>query len=323
MELPPRLRAAIDGMLEGVPLSALQAASANLSQRYRSEVRDGRLHLSDALAIKAYLAARMPATYAAIRTSFAMLDDALPGFSPLSLLDAGAGPGTVLWAATDCWPSLERAEMLDASSEAANMGRTLSRDLPGIESRWSEGDATLALETAPAVDLVTLAYVLDELPPQAIPGLVVRLWRAAKQVLVIVEPGTPAGWHRILQSRDILLGEGAHIAAPCAHEKPCPLKAPDWCHFSRRVARARMHRLAKGGEAPWEDEKFIFLAATRTATAPRSARVIAPPRQGKGRIDLKLCAPDGQTDYRTVSKRQNETFRIARRVEWGDAVDEF
>ena len=69
MELPAALRAAVDKALEGVPLADLQAAAERLSARYRSETRDGRAHLSDDLSARAYLAVRMPATYAAIRAS--------------------------------------------------------------------------------------------------------------------------------------------------------------------------------------------------------------------------------------------------------------
>ena len=45
MELPAHLRQAIDNALQGVAVSDLTAAASALSQRYREEVRDGRLHL--------------------------------------------------------------------------------------------------------------------------------------------------------------------------------------------------------------------------------------------------------------------------------------
>ena len=93
MELPPALRQAVDKALEGVPLAELKRAADLLSRRYRDEVRDGRLHLSDHLAAQAYLATRLPATYAAIRASLAAVAEMRPDFAPASLLDIGAGPG--------------------------------------------------------------------------------------------------------------------------------------------------------------------------------------------------------------------------------------
>ena len=85
MELPPLLRQAVERALEGVPLYALRAAAASLSERYRNETRDGRLHIADSLAVGAYLATRLPATYAAIRASMAAATEALPDFQPRSL----------------------------------------------------------------------------------------------------------------------------------------------------------------------------------------------------------------------------------------------
>jgi ribosomal protein RSM22 (predicted rRNA methylase) len=61
------------------------------------------------LAVKAYLATRLPATYAAVRDAMAKLAELRSDFRPQSLLDAGSGPGTVLWAAANCWPRLEDA----------------------------------------------------------------------------------------------------------------------------------------------------------------------------------------------------------------------
>ena len=67
MELPPPLRSAVDRMLEGAALADIAAAAAALSRRYRDEARG--VHVSNDNAALAYLAARLPATYAAVRAS--------------------------------------------------------------------------------------------------------------------------------------------------------------------------------------------------------------------------------------------------------------
>jgi ribosomal protein RSM22 (predicted rRNA methylase) len=298
----------------------LQRAAAQLSSRYRAEVRDGRLHLADELAVRAYLATRLPATFAAVRASFAMIASAAPLFEPRSLLDIGAGPGTALWAASDCWPSVADATMLEASDAVRKSGEILAKELPEVAAHWLSGDAALDLAGQQPADLVTIAYVLDELPPQAIPPLAMQLWKLTGDMLVIVEPGTPAGWRRILAARTILIEQGADIVAPCPHHAPCPLVEPDWCHFSRRVARSRLHRQAKGAEVPWEDEKYIFIAASRRFSGAREARVLSPPRASKGKMELKLCRPDGTVASSLVTKRDGERFRTARRADWGDGI---
>jgi ribosomal protein RSM22 (predicted rRNA methylase) len=349
MELPAALRHAVDLALEGIPLGELTRAADTLSQRYRSETRDGRFHLSDELAALAYLATRLPATYAAIRAAMAMVVEQLPDFAPERQIDLGAGPGTALWAALDCWPDITAALLLEGSSSIRRQGEKLIETaMPAVaEGRtaiaWSTADLgdvgrpatdTSSLGHASA-DLVTLCYVLDELAPAARQRLIEWAWARCDRLLLIVEPGTPAGWHRILAARDQLLEAGGRIIAPCPHQLRCPLLPAEnemaspgsgpWCHFSRRVARSRLHRLAKQADVPWEDEKFIFVAAVKPALqipaspAPQ-ARVIAPPRGGSGRLQLQLCESDGRRRECLVSKRDGDLYKRARRLGWGDCL---
>lgn len=320
MELPVLLRQAIDQALEGVALTDLTRAAAALSERYRGERRDGRLHLSDDLTARAYLATRLPATYAAIRTAMTELAARRPEFAPRSLLDVGAGPGTVLWAAADCWPGLASARLFEASGAIRKWGETLAKTSPVAEITWQSGDITRDVIEATRPDLVSLAYVLSELAPETHDRLVDDLWSLTGDILLLVEPGTPKGWERIIAARGRLLGQGAHILAPCPHRLPCPIASPDWCHFSRRVARSRLHRLSKQADVPWEDEKFIYLAASRKAGLTAQARIVAPPRASKGRIDLKLCTAAGAVEVRTISKRDGAFFKTARRRDWGEIL---
>ena len=135
MELPPTLRLAVDQVLEGVSTAQLAAATQALSQRYRNEVRDGRLHLSDQLAAQAYIATRMPATYAAIYTSLAAAAGRLPDLSPTTLLDIGAGPGTALWATLSVWPQLQSATLIETSPAIRAVGQKLAAFALGITGR--------------------------------------------------------------------------------------------------------------------------------------------------------------------------------------------
>lgn len=322
MELPPLIRAAVDKALEGLPLADLQAAAERLSARYRSETRDGRAHLSDDLSARAYLAVRMPATYAAVRASLAAVAQLRPDFAPQSLLDAGAGPGTALFAARDCWPSLEDATLIESSPAIRRWGEELVAGFATGTIDWRASDIAAGGPPQARHDLVMLTYVLDELPPAAIGPLIERLWQGTGDTLVVVEPGTPAGWSRILSVRDRLIAGGAHLLAPCPHALACPLAAPDWCHFSRRVARSRMHRRIKSAEVPWEDEKFIYLAASRHPPLPVAARVIAPVQVRGGTVALKLCEQTGVASQNLLSKRDGARFREARRLAWGDCVAE-
>lgn len=320
MKLPFALRQAVDRALEGVGLSELTRAADALSRRYRAELRDGRFHLSDDMAARAYLATRLPATYAAIRAAFAAVAAAQADFAPATLLDVGAGPGSALWAAADCWPGLADAVLIEGSPAIRAWGERLSAQAAPARIEWQAGDVAAGLPDLAPRDLVTLAYVLGELAPEARDRLVDRLWTLTAGVLVIVEPGTPAGWTRILAARERLIAAGARLLAPCPHMAACPLSPPDWCHFARRVARSRLHRQAKRAEVPWEDEKYVYIAVARRAGRPVEARVIAPPRMGSGRISLKLCRRDGTAAERLLTRRDGAAFKTARRLGWGDAL---
>jgi ribosomal protein RSM22 (predicted rRNA methylase) len=320
MELPAQLRQAVDSALSGASVSDLTAAAKALSRRYRDEVRDGRLHISDTRLALAYVATRMPATYAAIHLALSAMAAQQPDFAPHSLLDVGAGPGTVMWAAADLWAGIEAATLVETSPSIRALGEKLAASSGIAQISWRASDLRTDLPETQA-DLVTLAYVLDELAPEDRIALVDRLWSLSRHALLIVEPGTTAGWRRILDARAHLISQGAHILAPCPHAQACPIVEPDWCHFAARVARSRIHRLAKEAEVPWEDEKFIYLAASRTPATHRAARVLDRPESASGRVRLKLCQPDGVATHRLVTRREGDVFKRARRVDWGDMCE--
>jgi len=84
------------------------------------------------------------------------------------------------------------------------------------------------------------------------------------------------------------------------------------------VAR-RILCFVKEGDAPWEDETYIFIAVSRTPGHDLRPRLVAPPRRAHGRIELKLCQPNGAVIEDLVTRREGERFKRARRADWGDA----
>ena len=271
----------------------------------------------------AYLAVRMPATYAAVRAALAhMPADVLDRIG--SLLDLGAGPGTATWAALDACPSLVDVTQVDHSRALLDAGARLGAAL--LETRrvhMTQHVAALqAVPEWPVADLVISAYALAELAAEARATVVSTAWQAASHALVLVEPGTPAGFQHIVQARAALAASGARFIAPCPHEGPCPMRAgprsDDWCHFAVRVPRTRRHRHLKAGSLAYEDEKFSYLIAAKSAhTAGRPARVLRHPRIEKGRVQLTLCTPVGAE--RVVVTRRDPAWPAARKVTWGDA----
>ncbi|MEI9990105.1 MAG: small ribosomal subunit Rsm22 family protein [Rhizomicrobium sp.] len=313
--LPARLRDAMDALLEGVSRKDLAARAQAISKLYRGGSGSA-LAVAEELDTLAYVVARLPATYAVV---LAVLNDthaAVSDFAPNSLLDVGAGPATASWAAREVWPAIARLTLTDSNPHFLALARKLS---PAADAEFLSRD--LRRDDLPKADLVVAGFVLAEIPTAAQRAVVERLYAAANDVLVLVEPGTPDGFARIRAARDVLIAGGAQVLGPCTHANACPIVAPDWCHFSQRLPRSRDHMHAKGASVPYEDERYSWLAVSRTRRSAfdDKARVLAPPKDSKPGIELKLCAPSG-LESRFVTKRDKNTFAAVRKAEWGDVV---
>jgi ribosomal protein RSM22 (predicted rRNA methylase) len=321
-DLPAALRAAIDRALEGVSRKGLAERTAKTSAAYRAGGTSAAVIRGpeDALA---YALARLPATYAACAAAFAEAARMAPAFAPRRLLDAGAGPGAASWAAGETWAGLTTVTWLDASPPFLEIAARLAADgsaaLQQAERR--RGDLTGDGAGWPRADLVVASYALAEIAAERQAQVVGSLWDASEGLLALVEPGTPAGFARILAARDVLVAAGAGLLAPCPHAGACPLTGSDWCHFSVRLPRSRDHRLAKVAEVPFEDERFAYLIAARpgVTAGARHPRVLAPPKAGKPGIDFKLCGPEG-LEQRFVGRRDKAAHAAARRLAWGDVL---
>jgi ribosomal protein RSM22 (predicted rRNA methylase) len=305
MAFPREVTQALDALLEGVSRKDLAARAAALSAAYRQgQTSGGITGEADALA---YALARMPATHAVCAAVFARLLEVWPDFTPATLLDVGAGPGTAGWAARGAWPDIA-VTMLDANAA-----------LRALAARLMPQAAILAGDISaprPPAELVVASYVLAELPQDRAASLAADLWRDARRALVLIEPGTPQGFARIRAARAALVQAGAHIAAPCTHDAACPMTGDDWCHFSQRLARSRDHMMLKDANVPFEDERYSYVIATREKLSS-GARILAQPVESKPGLTFKLCDGEGLHAHFVPSRDKNETRRVRRKA-WGD-----
>ena len=317
-DLPAELKAALDGKLRGFSRNDAAGRAASISQTYRDGGGSGAIRTeADALA---YALARMPATYAAVTASLNALCEIRPGFAPLSLLDIGAGPGTATWAAAEALPSLQGFALLDANDALRALALGLFSDSFRLRDvNYERGEARSALAKADAAELVIASYMIGEIGTAEQKNLTELMWEKTRDTLLVVEPGTPAGYARIIALRERVIALGAHVAAPCPHDGKCPLEPPDWCHFTQRLQRSRAHKQVKGAELPYEDEKFAYVALTRAPMVQRPARVLAQPEVSKVEVSAKLCTPEGLALTRTP-RRARADYARARRWRWGDAV---
>jgi ribosomal protein RSM22 (predicted rRNA methylase) len=158
--------------------------------------------------------------------------------------------------------------------------------------------------------------VLAEFPEEQSASVALDLWRSAGSALALVEPGTPDGFARIRKVRAALIQAGAHVAAPCTHDRDCPMRDGDWCHFSQRLPRSRDHMLLKDAQVPFEDERYSYVVVTREKVAS-GARILAPPLEEKPGLTFKLCDENGLR-AQFVAARDKEEYRRVRKLGWGD-----
>ena len=188
-----------------------------------------------------------------------------------------------------------RALALDLAAGSARLG--------DIDYRHGEARAMLA-EAAPA-DLVVASYMIGEIGEAERSALIELMWSKTRDTLLIVEPGTPAGYGRIIALREQLIASGAHVAAPCPHDGKCPLSTPDWCHFTQRLPRSRAHKQLKEAELPFEDEKFSYVALTRAPAASHPDSRAGAARRHQSRGDGKALHAEWPRDRKSAAPRQS------------------
>ncbi|CAM5446504.1 Ketopantoate hydroxymethyltransferase OS=Afipia felis OX=1035 GN=NCTC12722_03010 PE=4 SV=1 [Afipia felis] len=316
-DLPSELKAALGAKSEG--LSRVDAAkrAGAMSQVYRGGGTSAPIRTEqDALA---YALVRMPATYAAISASLHALREQRPDFAPATLLDVGAGPATASWAAAQAFETLVDFAAIDSNPALRALACDTVAGSRLAAMRYVEGDVLAGLAAMESADLVLASYVINELGDADRATLTDLMWQKARDTLLVVEPGTPSGYERILALRARLIAQGAHVIAPCPHDNACPLTAPDWCHFSQRLARSRAHKQLKGADVPFEDERFIYVALSRSQLKGNAARVLAQPALNKVAVSAKLCTQTGLS-WVSVPRRDKAAYAAARRWDWGDAV---
>lgn len=320
MQLPDTLKKAIEEEIEKIGLPSVLAAREELTDRYRQTEAKRKVFITTEAHRYAYLAARLPATYAAIMAVLQEVRARMPAIPIKSLLDLGAGPGTAMWAACQIFSEMQQITLIERDSHLMAMGKKLANraEWPAIQqAHWHVGDLE-QLPSFPEHDLIILSYSIGELPESSYQALIDWCWKHTRQFLVIIEPGTPVGFERIRAIRRHLIALGSHMVAPCPHAVACPMAEGDWCHFAARVERSTLHRRIKEGSLGYEDEKFSYVAVSKTPCVLPLTRVLRSPLKRSGHICLTLCTSEG-VKQEIVSKKNGEIYKLARKMEWGSA----
>ena len=287
----------------------------------------GARYLDDPRLLGAYLLFYWPVSYAQARSVLGEL-----GRRPRSVLDLGSGPGPIAFAALDAGASEVTAA--DRSTPALALARALAAEAeePLASRAWSGGAAL----PEGAFDVITLGHVLNELGrgAGALAERAALLERAAERLrpggsVVVLEPALRDTSRELLQVRDLLVGRGYAVRAPCLWRGPCPalVKPSDWCHAERSWAPPPLlDALAREAGLHKEALKMSYLVLAPRGEAwaepphGRPFRIVSEPLEGKGRQRFMGCGPEGRVGLALQEKHRtpaNEAFFSLRR---GDVI---
>lgn len=304
----------LDTLLMGHSEIELAKAYQRLSQRYHQpNYAPG---FQNELEVKAYAAARMPATFAAILRTLAELPD---DFSPTSVLDLGAGTGAASLAALQHFPLIHSLTVVEQDAYALMAAQQLIQSIwPKGKATFCQGDLDRYTDDKP-YDLVILSYVLNELPVSKQKKILQSVLATQSSYILILMPGTPLCFQQLLHLRDVALAENYFLAAPCPHQQACPMAntPSDWCHFTVRLPRSRVHRLSKLADLNFEDEKFCYLLLSKNSVTTTTSRIVKKPAHRSGHVILDVCE-DGDLKRKIIGRKQKDLYKTAIKLKWGD-----
>lgn len=313
--IPIQLSAAIEAEAQGVKLSELRRVSAAITERYSRQKSDGARLVATKEEALVYSIVRMPATYSAVLCALRHTLELTGELSICSALDIGAGTGAAAWATAQC-VSVGRIDCLEREREMSALGKRLALPLQ-TPLRWIESDV-LSYPLKEEYDFVVASYALNEMSPPQREAVLSKLWAHTRKLLLIVEPGTPYAFSLQREMRQTLLRQGGNLVAPCPQGAACAIGEDDWCHFTCRVARSKLHRYVKGGDAPFEDEKFTYSAFLKGAPVRVCVeRILRHPITEVKKVDLVCCTKEGIVG-RSLRKK-DEGYKRAKKLGAGDA----
>lgn len=262
-----------------------------------------------------YLACRMPATVAAAHR---VLSELPHDFYPRTQCDLGSGTGSAIVAAAARFPTLSQVTAIDANAQLLAMGEEiLTRMTPALR-RESIVESYGVGNVMTRADLVTLSYTLNEIPENQRLSVVANAWSHCTGFLVVVEPGSKAGFATIMQIRDWALAQGIYVYAPCSHQGVCPLRERDWCHFHTRFTRSKRLLQVKRGSRGYEDEPYSYLILSRLPVDRGGQRILSAPTKIPYGLKVSLCAPD--TAEEKIYAKKDEQYKRLKHMNAGAKI---
>ncbi len=193
----------------------------------------GQHYLDDPVMLAGYLLFYWQISYAQVRR----LLGELPG-KPGRVLDLGSGPGPASFAMLDAGAT--RVLAADRSGNALPLAAKLASKR-GVSLQTQRWKPDMPLPSG-KFSLIVAQHLLNELWPgdeslrrrvALCHDLLGRL--EPHGTLLLVEPALRDTSRELMQLRDVLVGEGIAVRAPCLYRGGCQAldRPSDWCHAER------------------------------------------------------------------------------------------
>ena len=317
MKIPELLENAIEEKLNYVKLTELKQYASNLSEKYMYQERTGDTLLNTEIEALAYSIMRMPATYGAVYTALKHTLERMDG-NIQSVVDIGAGTGAATWAISELLDTKD-IQCFEREQVMLELGKSFMSQNPNLKDvSWKYMDI-VEDDLDVKADLVVTSYMLNEIKPEERENVINKLMKSSNHIILIIEPGTPAGFKNIREVQKIAIENGFHIIAPCTFQGVCSLPDRDWCHSIVRMERTKVHKLLKSADLPYEDEKFSYIAISKEKYDNSGIRILRHPMIEKGKITLKVCH-NGEIEDMIVTKKDKELFKMVKKKKCGDWI---
>lgn len=321
MELPLDIKSTLESLLDEYPHDIILDSAKRIIDKYNNIDNKYNInHINSEIDTKVYSVIRYPATFKAFSSALSYsISHYIGDINNIkTALDIGAGSGAASLV-TLLNLNIEHITLLEKEKTMIDIGEYLFKSIH-LDNKvgYTQLDIVKDNINYPS-DLVFSSYVLNELDKSNIYIVLDKMWDSTNKILLIVEPGTPKGFEIIKIVREYLLNKGGYILTPCPHMDKCLVSSNDWCHFSTRVSRSKLHKELKGGDAPYEDEKYTYIAFSKSPCSRCNNRILRHPQINSGFITLEVCSKDGLKQIK-VTKKDKELFKAARKADVGDEI---
>ncbi len=253
--------------------------------------------------VLAYAIGRMPATYSVINYVIQKFLNKYKLFS--NVLDIGSGCGSLAIALLDknvIYTALEK------STSMINMFKILL----GEDIKVFQQDI-YSYNIKNQYEAIFASYCVNEMKDKEF--VLKKIFDLSSRYVFIIEPGTPIGYSNIISAKKVAKEKGFHSILPCSMDI-CHLKNKDWCHFSIRVQRNKIHTNIKRGSLPYEDEKFSYVIFSKNRLDDiLHNTIIKRPIRKSGHSIFDVCTQNG------IKRLILSNKSIKQKLYWGDEIN--